>query len=40
MAEAMGTLELEDVNMDGKLDVIGLGSAFTMRFPKQGLEEF
>ncbi len=40
MTEAMGTLGLEDVNMEEKFDVIGLGSAFAMRFPKQGLKKF
>lgn len=35
--EAMGTLELSDVNMDGGLDVMDLGAVFRVPFPKEGL---
>jgi hypothetical protein len=35
--EAMGTLDLADVNMDGNLDVMDLGAIFRVPFPKEGL---
>jgi hypothetical protein len=35
--EAMGTLDLPDINMDGGLDVLDLGAIFHVPFPKNGL---
>jgi hypothetical protein len=35
--EAMGTLSLSDIDMDGDLDVMDLGSAFRVPFPRKGL---
>jgi hypothetical protein len=35
--EAMGTLDLADINADGKLDVMDLGAVFRLPYPKEGL---
>ena len=35
--EAMGTLDLPDIDADGDLDVMDLGAVFRVHFPKNGL---
>jgi hypothetical protein len=35
--DRMGTLDLADVNADGKLDVMDLGAIFRLPYPKEGL---
>jgi len=35
--EAMGTLDLPDINADGSLDVMDLGAVFRLPYPKEGL---
>ena len=35
--EAMGTLDLPDIDADGDLDVMDLGAVFRLPFPKNGL---
>lgn len=35
--ERMGTLDLPDINADGRLDVMDLGAIFRVPYPKEGL---
>jgi len=35
--ERMGTLDLADINADGRLDVMDLGAIFRLPYPKEGL---
>ncbi len=35
--EALGTLDLPDINADGSLDVMDLGAVFRVAYPKTGL---